>query len=86
MLNDIFLFGLNLIDTIYNMFLLTPITTINSVFTKINDYSSTLTDLLQIVYFICGKGLVVFGIGVGVAIITIKVVFAIINLIGQFVP
>lgn len=86
MLNDIFNFGVNLIDMIFNSFLSTPITTLNSVFTKISEFSTTLTNLLQAMYFICGKGLVVFGIGVGIAIITIKVIFAVINLVGQFVP
>lgn len=86
MLNSLFLFALNLLDNAYTLFLETPITTLNSIFTKINDYSSTLTSLLQAVYFICGKGLVTFGIGIGIAIITIKLVFAIINLVGQFVP
>lgn len=86
MLNDLFQFVLNLLDNAYNLFLSTPITTINGVFTRINDYSGTLVNLLQAIYFICGKGLVVFGIGVGIAIIVVKVVFAIVNLIGQFVP
>lgn len=86
MLNDIFLFGINLIDMFYNAFLTVPINTLNTAFTKINEYSGTLTDLIQAIYFICGKGLVVFGVGVGFSIITIKVIFAIINLVGQFVP
>lgn len=59
---------------------------INEVFAQINNYSSQWDDFMGIIFFVVGKPLIVFCVGVGVTIIIVKIVFGLIHLIGQFVP
>lgn len=50
------------------------------------DYESIFNDLLAGVMFICGKPLIVFMVSCFVIIVTIRVIMALVNIIGQFIP
>lgn len=49
-------------------------------------YSTLFNEYLSGVYFLFGKALVVYIVGVFAVVIVIRIAFAIVNLIGQFVP
>lgn len=77
---------LNGLDFIYNSYLTGFFTKITEIFTYFQQYYSTFEDFMEIVYFIFGKGLIVFFLSACLTIIFVKIVFAIINLVGQFIP
>lgn len=78
---------LDLLDWCYtNLYINELFTKINELFTMISNYQSQWDQFMGIIFFIVGKSLLVFCVGVGVAIIIVKIVFALIHLIGQFVP
>lgn len=88
MINDLIKWGLNIIDYFYNLI---PsnynlITKIQELLTSLSTYQSTWNDLTSVIFFILGKPLVVTCISVGVCIIVVKLIFALINIIGQYVP
>ena len=59
---------------------------INELFAQISNYQSQWDNFMSIIFFVVGRDLIVFCVGVGVAIIIVKIVFALIHLIGQYVP
>lgn len=78
---------LDLLDWCYtNLYINELFTKINELFTMISNYQSQWDQFMGIIFFVVGKSLLVFCVGVGVAIIIVKIVFALIHLIGQFVP
>lgn len=88
MINDFIKWGLDLIDYFYNLI---PgnynlITKIQDLITSLSTYQNTWNELTSVIYFILGKPLVVTCISVGVCIIVVKLIFAIINIVGQYVP
>lgn len=52
----------------------------------IANYQYTLTNILEGIYFFVGKTLVVFVWDFSIGVFCLAIIFAIINLIGQFVP
>lgn len=78
---------LDLLDWCYtNLYINELFTKINDLFTLISSYQNQWDQFMGIIFFVVGKSLLVFCVGVGVAIIIVKIVFALIHLIGQFVP
>lgn len=77
---------LNGLDWLYTSYLSGFFTKITDLFTMFENTRSVFNELMGVIYFICGKNLIVFGLGVGATIIVVKIVFAIVNLVGQFVP
>lgn len=77
---------LNGLDWLYTSYLSGFFSKITDLLTMFENSRTVFNEIVQIIYFICGKNLIVFGLGVGVTIIIVKIVFAIVNLIGQFVP
>lgn len=49
-------------------------------------YSAEFNKYLSGVYFILGKGLCTYIISVFVLVVIVRVIFAVVNLVGQFVP
>ena len=74
------------LDYVYTQFLASFFTKITEIFTRFEDYQDIFEEFIQVMYFLFGKNLVVFFLGCCLTIIIVKVVFAIINLVGQFVP
>ena len=58
----------------------------NTVTGYISAYRTTLTNLLEGIYFFMGKTLVTFVWDFSIGVFVLAIIFAIINLIGQFVP
>lgn len=83
MINDILKWFINIIDNIYSLIPsdLNLFDKISSLLSTLSTYQDTWNSLMSIVFFIIGKPLLTFCIGVGVAIILIKLIFAIINLV-----
>lgn len=55
----------------------------------LSDFSSYTTEFqkyLSGVYFIFGKSLITYIVGIFALIITIRIIMAVVNLVGQFVP
>lgn len=78
---------LDLLDWCYtNLYINELFTKINDLFTMISSYQTQWDQFMGIIFFVVGKSLLVFCVGVGVVIIIVKIVFALIHLIGQFVP
>lgn len=62
---------------------------ISDLLSYIDDYSgytSEFNKYLSGVYFVVGKPLVIYILSVAVTIIIIRIIFAIVNLVGQYVP
>lgn len=83
MINDILKWIIDIIDNIYSLIPsnFNLFDKINSLISTLSQYTDTWNSLMAIVYFIIGKPLLTFCVGVGVCIILIKLVFAIINLV-----
>lgn len=78
---------LNLLDWIYtNLYINELFTKLNDLFSQLNNYQSQWDDFMSIIFFVVGKQLIVFCVGVGVTIIIVKIVFALVHIVGQFVP
>lgn len=78
---------LNLLDWIYtNLYINELFTKLNDLFSQLNNYQSQWDDFMSIIFFVVGKPLIVFCVGVGVTIIIVKIVFALVHIVGQFVP
>lgn len=86
MINFFLLQILNGLDWVYINYLSGFFSKITELLTMFENSRTLFDEIIGIIYFFCGKNLIVFGIGVGVTIIIVKIVFAIINLVGQFVP
>ncbi|WP_407454115.1 hypothetical protein [Methanobrevibacter sp.] len=77
---------LNGLDFIYAQFLVGFFTKITEIFTRFEEYQDIFEQFMEIIYFLFGKNLIVFFLGCCLTIIIVKIVFAIINLAGQFIP
>ena len=88
MINDFIKWCIDLIDYFYNLIpsQYNLIDKITNLLSTLSDYQATWQTFTSIIFFIVGKPLVVACIGVGIAIIFVKLVFAIINIVGQYVP
>lgn len=88
MINDFIKWCIELIDYFYNQIpsQYNLIDKITSLLSTLSDYQATWQTFTSIIFFIAGKPLIVACIGVGIAIIVIKLFFAIINIVGQYVP
>lgn len=88
MINDFIKWCIDLIDSVYNQIPVqyNLIDKISSLLASLTDYQSTWQSFTSVIFFVVGKPLVVMCISVGIAIIVIKLVFAIINIVGQYVP
>lgn len=62
------------------------ITSILSYLDDFQTYTTEFNKYLSGVYFIFGKSLVVYIVTVALLIIVIRIAFAIVNLVGQFIP
>lgn len=62
------------------------ITTLLSYLDDFQTYTTEFNKYLSGVYFIFGKSLVVYIVTVALLIIVIRIAFAIVNLVGQFIP
>lgn len=64
-------------------------TAVSSLIDKLDDwqqYSVLFSEYLSGVYFLFGKALVLYIVGVFTAVFLVRLFFAVVNLIGQFVP
>lgn len=88
MINDLIEWALSIIDNIYSLIPenFNLIDKIATLLNSLQSYQDTWNSLMSVIYFVIGKTLLTTCIGVGVAIIVIKLIFAIINIIGQYVP
>ena len=87
MINDLIIKLIHLFDGLYNSFgvsslfedLLESASTFESYTTEFSYYLSGL-------YFVFGKPLIVFIVGVFSVVFMIRLVMAIVNIVGQFIP
>lgn len=87
MLNDIAQIPLDFLDWLYeNPFIGAYFDMWEDLGDAISSYSGTLTNLLEGVYFFFTKDLVVFTFNFWLVICLAAFIFALINLIGQFIP
>lgn len=88
MINDFIKWCIDIIDSFYNQIpsQYNLIEKITDLLSSLIDYQATWQTFTSVIFFIVGKPLVVACIGVGIAIIVIKLIFAIINIVGQYVP
>lgn len=73
-------------DFITQLGLYTKITTLISYLDDFTTYTTEFNKYLSGVYFILGKSLVVYIVTCFALIVVIRIIFAVINLVGQFVP
>lgn len=87
MIADILTFFVNLFDTLLShLGLNSLLTQLVSYLDDWQQYSSTFNYYLSGLYFIIGKPIVIYIITVFAIIVTIRIVMAFINIIGQYVP
>ena len=77
---------LNGLDFIYSQFLASFFSKITEIFSRFEDYQDIFEQFMEMIYFLFGKNLIVFFLSCCLTIIIVKIVFAIINLAGQFIP
>lgn len=73
-------------DFITQLGLYTKITTLIGYLDDFATYTTEFNKYLSGVYFILGKSLVVYIVTCFALIVIIRIIFAVINLVGQFVP
>lgn len=87
MINKLVGVFLNILDWFYDFFDLAYYFDFwNTLTGNLAQQHSTLQNILEGIYFFMGKQLVVFVWDFSIAVFVLAIVFAIINLIGQFVP
>lgn len=87
MINDLIIKIIMVFDNLYNNFGVSAL--IEDLIDKISTFEDYLSDFqyyLGGVYFVLGKPLVVFMVSVFSIIFTIRLVMAIVNIVGQFIP
>lgn len=87
MINKLIDVFLNILDWFYDFFDLAHYFDFwNTLTGNLAQQHSTLQTILEGIYFFMGKTLVVFVWDFSIAVFVMAIIFAIINLIGQFVP
>lgn len=87
MINDIIIKLLLVLDGLYDSLGLFDL--VSDLFDKISVYENYTNDIqyyLSGAYFIFGKPLIIFLVSVGATIFVIKLVGAIVMIVGQFIP
>lgn len=87
MLTDFIIFCINFLDSILSGMsffdkLQSLITTLNTYQTYINDFQYYLSGA----YFIFGKPLIIFVVGLSATVFAVKLIGAIVMIVGQFIP
>lgn len=87
MINKLVDVGLYILDWIYSFDVVEDYFYFwNNLTGYIASYQYTLTEILEGLYFFLGKTLVTFTFDFSIVIFCMAIFFAIVNLIGQFVP
>ena len=73
-------------DLLTNLGLYTKFTQLIGYLDDFQSYTTEFNKYLSGVYFIFGKSLVTYMISVFVIIVLIRIIFAIVHLVGQFIP
>lgn len=73
-------------DFLSSLGLYTKITELIGYLDDFQSYSTEFNKYLSGVYFILGKGLITYMVSVFVIVVIIRITFAIVHLVGQFVP
>lgn len=73
-------------DLLTNVGLYTKLTTLLNHLSDFTQYTTEFQKYLTGVYFIFGKALIVYMISVFITVVVVRIVFAIVHLVGQFVP
>lgn len=77
----------NVLDWIYiNLHIVDLINKISDLMTTSQTYITNWNKFVEIVYFVIGKPFTLIIVTTGAVVIIAKLVFALINLIGQYVP
>lgn len=77
----------NLLDYVYiNLHIVDLITKISDLISTANTYMSNWNRFVEIVYFILGKPFTMLIVTTGSIVIVAKIIMAIVNLVGQFIP
>lgn len=87
MINDFIIKIIMVFDNLYNNFGVSSL--LEDLLEKVSTFEDYLSDFeyyLGGVYFVLGKPLVIFMVSVFGIIFTIRLVMAIVNIVGQFIP
>ena len=86
-INDFIIGFINSLITFYESSgLHTDVTNLICYLDDWQQYSSLFAEYMQGVYFLFGKALVVYMVTVFVAVFVVRLFFAVVNLVGQFIP
>lgn len=87
MINDLISMAIYGLDYLLSQFgLYDKLTVLIGYLDDFQTYTTEFNKYLSGVYFIFGKALVVYMVSVFVTIVIIRIIFALVHLIGQFVP
>lgn len=87
MINDIVYYAISLLDIIFNFKVIQDFIDIIQEFNTLLQTGSTLfVTVLQGLYFIFGKNLVIFALTTFFVIVAVKIVMSIVNVVSQFIP
>ena len=73
-------------DLLTNLGLYTKFSNLIGYLDDFQTYTTEFNKYLSGVYFIFGKALVSYMVSVFIIIVAVRIIFAIVNLVGQFVP
>lgn len=87
MINDIITGLISFLSSLYtNLGLHTAFSGLLDLLDDFQQYQTLFNEYLSGVYFLFGKGLVIYMVGAFLTILLVRVVFAVINIVGQFIP
>ena len=86
MINDWIISFISIFTNFYNDHLHTHMQSLLSLITEWQNHTTLFNDLLSAVFFIVGKPLCIFMLTCFVTVLTIRLIMAIVNIVGQFIP
>lgn len=87
MITDLFIKGIEFLDMMLSR--LSFFTKLSDLITTLNTYQTYINDFqyyLSGAYFIFGKPLIIFVLGLSATVFAIKLIGAIVMIVGQFIP
>lgn len=86
MINDWLIGFISIFTSFYEDHIHSSVSSLLTLLNEWQNHTTLFNDLLSAVFFICGKPLCVFMFSVFLAVLTIRLIMALVNIIGQFIP
>lgn len=86
MINDFIIKLVDIFNMIYNSFIAQPMHNLVALLDGFNSVTANMTPYVQGLYFFVGKGLCVYIVTAFTVILIVRLIMAVVNIVGQYVP